>query len=304
MKIWAPLLLALAIASLAATTGRISIKQASYYGWPNSVLISNGVVEAIVVPAIGRVMQFRFVGDENGPFWENVQLRGKVALPYSDQWANFGGDKVWPAPQSDWATIHRRAWPPPDTFDSLPLLATVRKDSVELTSATDVFYGVWLHRIIELDKSKPVMTIKNEYHKKDGSPVRLALWTITQLQDPEQIRIPTKGISKKPPYRVHSPQAPPDLTLLKGMITLTRNPLANHKIGSYGESLIWIGKDLTLEISSPRQSGDYPDEGSSTEVYTSADPSPYVELEMLGPLKTVKKGDRIAHTVQYKLSKR
>src|ERR1044071_7118728 len=48
----------------------------NYHGWANSILLSNGRVEAVIVPAIGRVMQFRFAGEEDGPFWENRALDG------------------------------------------------------------------------------------------------------------------------------------------------------------------------------------------------------------------------------------
>ena len=304
MTKWGLLLAAVGVFGMAAASGKILIKQTNYFGLQSSVHISNGVVEAIIVPAVARVMQFRFVGDEDGPFWENTELRGKVAKPYSEQWANFGGDKVWPAPQSDWVRIRNRAWPPPDTFDSLPLLAEMREDYVELVSSTDPHYGIRFRRMIELDKSKPIMTITTEYQKVDGEPINLAIWTITQVKDPELIRIPLKGGGKKAPYVLQIPAPPPDLKVTKEAITLTRDPKANHKIGAYGDRLIWIGKNWTLEISASREKGDYPDQGSSAEVYTNADPLAYVELEMLGPLKQLKEGDKIKHQVTYKLGRR
>src|SRR6266536_3501346 len=77
----------------------------NYHGWSNSILVSNGRVEAMIVPAIGRVMQFRFAGEEDGPFWENRVLDGRKPEPESKEWGNFGGDKTWPAPQADWWRI-------------------------------------------------------------------------------------------------------------------------------------------------------------------------------------------------------
>ncbi|PYX54211.1 MAG: hypothetical protein DMG73_19425, partial [Acidobacteria bacterium] len=40
---------------------QVSVTNVTYHGWPNSLILSNGKVEVVVVPAIGRVMQFRFV---------------------------------------------------------------------------------------------------------------------------------------------------------------------------------------------------------------------------------------------------
>ena len=50
--------------------------------------------------------------------------------------------------------------------------------------------------------------------------------------------------------------------------------------------------------------GDYPDKGSSTEIYTSADPLPYIEMETLGPLAKLKEGDTIKRSNTYKLYRR
>src|SRR5882762_5172496 len=91
----------------------------NYHGWTNSILVSNGRVEAVIVPQVGRVMQFRFAGDGDGPFWENPALAGTAPHPESKEWGNFGGDKTWPAPQSDWDKITPRAWPPPVGFDAM-----------------------------------------------------------------------------------------------------------------------------------------------------------------------------------------
>jgi len=56
----------------------MTIKRIPYHGWPDSLLLSNGTVEAMVVPALGRVMQFRFAGEESGAFWENRELDGHL----------------------------------------------------------------------------------------------------------------------------------------------------------------------------------------------------------------------------------
>ena len=56
---------------------------------------------------------------------------------------------------------------------------------------------------------------------------------------------------------------------------------------------------------SPRVNvGEYPDQGSSAEIYTNPDPTPYVELEMLGPLYTMKIGDQLSQTNTYTLIRR
>jgi len=60
-----------------------------------------------------------------------------------------------------------------------------------------------------------------------------------------------------------------------------------------------------LRIDSARQDGEqYPDNGSSAEIFTNPDPQAYVELEVLGPLQNLKPGDRAEQTSTYTLIRR
>src|SRR5438128_9995792 len=90
------------------TIAQTKITKAPYHGWPEAYRLSNDKVEAVVVPAIGRVMQLKFVDAEEGPFWENRALDGKLPDTSSNDWGNFGGDKSWPSPQADWPRITGR----------------------------------------------------------------------------------------------------------------------------------------------------------------------------------------------------
>src|SRR5437867_13062252 len=56
----------------------------NYHGRTNSILLSNGRVEAVIVSPIGRVLQFRFAGEEGGPFWQRREMAGKAPNPESE----------------------------------------------------------------------------------------------------------------------------------------------------------------------------------------------------------------------------
>ena len=171
------------------------IQKQSYRGWPgwpsweDALVMSNGLVEAVIVPSIGRVMQFRFVG-EAGVFWENAALAGKPVNAASNDWGNFGGDKSWPAPQSEWPKITPRAWPPPVAFDSMPCTVKVIGNTVELTTPVDPHYGIRVVRTISLDARQPVMNIKTAYEKVEGDPRKVGIWVITQLPEPVMVYVP------------------------------------------------------------------------------------------------------------------
>src|SRR5678815_2559704 len=77
---------------------RVTITRTNYHGWPDAYVMGNGKVAAVIVPAIGRVMQFGFVG-EDGVLWENRALDGRFAdgslfVWAAKDWVNFGGDKT------------------------------------------------------------------------------------------------------------------------------------------------------------------------------------------------------------------
>jgi len=278
----------------------------TYRGWPDSVLLSNGIVEAVIVPAIGRVMQFRFAGSTDGPFWENATLRGSRHDPASKEWSNFGGDKAWPAPQTDWRRRIGREWPPPAGFDSMPMTVAIDRTGVTLVSQVDPDYGIRVRRRIELAPGRPVMTTTTRYENVAGAPLSVGVWTITQLKDPIALYAP---LAAQPapggPRFLESGEPPPDLAVTDDLLSLTRDRAQNHRIGLVGRTLVWIGRSETLRLDSEVVGGaPYPDEGRSAQIYTNADPLPYVELEMLGPLETLRNGDAIERTTVYTLGHR
>ncbi len=278
----------------------------NYQGWPDAIVLSNGVVEAVIVPAIGRVMQLRFAGEQEGPFWENDKLRGTKPDSASADWANFGGDKAWPAPQANWPQIISRGWPPPGGFDGMPMEAVVEGSAVILVSPVDPGFGIRVRRRIELQPDRPVMTITTCYEKISGPPVETGVWVITQVKDPVAVyAILPAATHSAAGYVRQSDELPANFKLADGLIALTRDPKKNHKIGALAGSLVWVGHAELLRIDSALISGGkYPDDGSSAEIYTNLDPLAYVELEILGPLTRMVVGDKIERLSTYTLEHR
>ncbi|MDX2030891.1 MAG: hypothetical protein SF339_09500 [Blastocatellia bacterium] len=263
-------------------------------------------MEAVIVPSIGRVMQFRFRGEKSGPFWENGALVGRAADAESKDWLNFGGDKTWPAPQADWPAVAGRAWPPPRAFDSMAVEAVVSGDWVEMVSPVDPQYGIRTRRQVRLEPKGAGMTIRTIYEKVEGEPRKVSVWVITQLKDPAAVFVPLpKRSIFSEGYGRQSKELPADLRRDEGGLWMTRSPKVSTKIGTDAGRLLWIGEREALLIDSAREAqGEYPDQGSSAEVYTNPDPAAYVELEMLGPLREMKRGDRIERVNRYTLFRR
>ncbi len=268
-------------------------------------MLSNGVVEVVVVAAVSRVMQFRFVGEED-VFWENSRLFGKVADPHSEEWLNFGGDKVWPSPQSDWQKLTGRGWPPPAAFDSAPYEDRVEGNGIELVSPVDPHYGIRVRRRIALDPKQPVLRITTVFEKVSGDPVKVSIAAITQVRDFQRAYVALPERSKFPAgYRHLNFEIPQDLKTNGRLLSLSRARAFKAQIGSDGGTMLWLDGKHALRIEAPLVSGaEYPNQGCSTVVYTNEDPDAYAELETFTPLQMLNAGQRMEQTNTYTLSRR
>lgn len=292
----------------------VTVTRTNYLGWPDAQVMRNGEVEVVVVPAIGRVQQFGFAG-EPGVFWENPELSGRTGSTNLNEWktadwVNFGGDKAWPAPESAWSNwTPRKSWRPPPAFDGLPHTARVDGDAVVMTSPEDPYLGIQVTRRVELT-GPTTLRITTEFEKRSGNTLTSSVWVVTQLRDPVRLQaaVPAKSIFRRG-YVLLSPQAPPDLKVEAGFLSLSRARSGSFKIGLDASALLWVGERHCLRISNPRRPGHlYPDHGSNLEIYTNPDPLPYIELESLGPLQelSAKPPGRktLTETVTYELFRR
>jgi hypothetical protein len=278
----------------------------SYHGWTGALRLRNEQVEVIVVPEVGRVMSFRFHDGQN-VFWEDGSLRGKRGDRTGREWVNFGGDKTWPAPEAEWKThTKREKWMPPPGFDGMPGRARRDDRAIVLTSTIDPFYGIRTARRITLRGDDPIMVIETEYEKVSGAAMPVGIWVVTQFRDPVAVYVPVAAASRFPGGHFRFRDTPwPQLTTVDGLIKVTRDPAASHKLGSDADRMLWVGtKEMCLVAMTRVAGAEYPDRGASAEVYTNPDPKTYVELETLGPLATLAPGQRIQETNTYTLLRR
>ena len=98
-------------------------------------------------------MRIGFAGDggASDPLWRHDAL-GPGLAPDENGWINYGGDKAWPAPQSDWERMTGKGWPPPATFDARAHTGSVAGSgsAIEMLSPVDPAYGVRVRRTARL----------------------------------------------------------------------------------------------------------------------------------------------------------
>ena len=256
-------------------------------------------------------MEFDLLDDKGqvvpGPFWNHPAVDKSLPAD-AEGWKNFGGDKAWPSPQSEWAKIAGRGWPPPVGFDAVPCAATIKGRRVQLLSPVDSIYGVRVRRTITLDSRKPVVAIKTVYEKVRGTPVRMSVWTIAQLAPPDRAFILLPPHSEFTQGYVNLRQEEPHELKVEGrLLSLTRDPAKQTKVGSDGAALLWVGEgpDLLMENEATKAGGtkaDWPEQGSRTQIYTNpGDQMKYVELELLDRLHDLKPGQKASLDAVYTL---
>ncbi len=272
----------------------------NYHSWSNVVSLNNGVVEVLIVPADGRVQQFRFLGDATGALWEDSRLYGQTGSGF---YRNFGGDKAWPSPQADWG------WPPPRGFDGSTNAVSFTNGIVTLVTPVDTRYSIRTTRIIELLPHVPVMRIRTIFERAAASSRTnsLGVWIDCQAAITRDSRcyvpVPASSIFAQG-YTTNGSSAytaslPAAFTNANGLISFGPDS-ANHKLGFDGGTLVLVGASLSLRVDAPRVPGaTYPDGNSSTEVYTAG--WNYFELEMLGPLTTLPVGGQMEFVTVYSL---
>jgi hypothetical protein len=279
----------------------VRIRCAPYEGWEDAIWMEGGAAWAVIVPSVGRVMQFGMTG-RPGVFWENPKLVGKAmpADPWTAAVGSFGGDKTWPAPQSAWN------WPPPDVFDRVGLDARIERDTVILTSPVSPRFGISTERRVRLDPEMSIMTIETIYRKVAGEPVEVGVWVITQMREPDRVFFKASADPRFEGGWSHEWKAPKEVVQVEeGFVSMRRHPKGSYKIGNDSKSILWVGAEDVLLIDVEASAEGAPaDGGCHVELYTNGGEVAYVELETLGRLSRMAVGDVISAKNTYSLGYR
>jgi hypothetical protein len=267
--------------------------------------LSDGQSEAIVVPDFGRVMRFGRVGGMNW-LWNAPQ--GKVTM---NNWKNYGGDKTWPAPQTQWPGMAGKSWPPPPAWDGMPHKAGVKNGKLWMVGPVQKPLGVRVVREFWFDTNGDFV-VSQAADKKEGDPTYISLWSVIQVIPPEAIFLPLNPSSpyKNNFYWIYKPKAEVEANLISpGLLRVV--PSAgddknNFKIGTDANvpAAIAVRDGWAFMARSARPAGDYPDgalnAGFPVELWNMGPTDVhYNELELLSPLQLYKVGTRWRHTIRW-----
>lgn len=295
-------------------------RKITYRGWENSIEMVNDSVRVVVSPKIGRIIHYSFKDEEN-LLWINPVWEGKLLTDVYDdptrpdvEWANFGGDKVWPMEQSRWPRVNGRAWPPDPWFDGSPHDTELLPDGVRLISPVSRFCGARIIREMTLEKSSPSVRIRQTLEKVHPSqhpemePLPMTIWSVTQIPKPDEILLslnPRSLLVDQVIIFDDSPVTRSNFVREKGVGIFKPSDHDHQKIGTDGDRWIAaiLGKFLFVQLFKREEDATFPDGGLSIEAYTAPSPDSYAELELLSPLQYLKPGETLQWEIRWKLQR-
>lgn len=280
------------------------------YNGRKAFRLSDGRTEAVVVPEIGRVMGYGFVGGANVLWNSPRQTYGE------NEWKNWGGDKTWPAPQLWWPAIAQRSWPPDPAWDGYPHIAQILPNNhLQMTSEVAKGFDARVIREFWFEDNGD-FTIQQTVEKVKGEPLLLSIWNVTQIDPPDAIFVPlnSQSVYKENFHWLVSPKHESPIvhkttTLLQMRPSVGVSAKNSYKMGADTPvvALAAVKDGVAMIEKATGQDGEYPDgavggAGFPVEVYNHGDAQAnYVELELLSPLHPLKKGDRYQHIVHWSL---
>lgn len=257
-------------------------RSTDYHGW-KAVRLGNEEAHVIMVPEIARVMTFQRT---NGPdlFWSNSALSGAKADMASRNWQNFGGSKVWLAPQSAWG------WPPDPVMDHGSGTSTLTRDgTLHFEGMASEATGVRLNRNIKLSDQDAVLTIDYSMQNTSTNDVSWSIWQVAQMQAGGRIIVPASGTTRAwadPQFK-----ASKNWTRKQDIYVLHHTDADKSKMMFIGpEGWIAYEKDGEVFVMAfePDPDAVYPKGHGNAEVYVQEN---YIEIEHVAPLTALAPGE-------------
>ncbi|MBN1121342.1 MAG: hypothetical protein JXJ17_09690 [Anaerolineae bacterium] len=272
----------------------------SYRGWPNCVRLANKKAELIVTTDVGpRVIHFSLLDGEN----VFCVLEGDAGQTGGDEWRNYGGHRLWHAPEM----IPRTYFP-----DNTPVEASEKNGVVTISQPTETTTGIKKEIEISLSKKDAHVVIKHRLTNTNLWAVEFAPWALSVMT--------TGGVAVAPlPPRGTHPEnmlpvsalatwaytdmSDPRWTWGKEYILLRQDPAATtpQKIGisdTKGWAAYVVANTMFVKTFKKIEGVTYPDMGASVEMFTNAD---ILEVETVGPLAPVGAGETVEHVENWYL---
>jgi hypothetical protein len=277
----------------------VTFRRTAYQGWANCWSVANGEVELIMTADVGpRVISCGFVGGPN--LFKNFEAQmGGTGEPV---WMIRGGSRIWIGPEDREASY---------APDNVPVEIALGEGTLTATAPVDAA-GVQKQMVIRLADSGAQVEILNRIRNARPQPMEMASWVLAVMA-PGGI-----AITGFPPRGTHPEDLAPTNPLVMWAFTDLADPrwgfrkkylllrqdsqaqtpqkLGHFNAKTWGAYL--LAENLFIKRYEADPSCRYPDFGCSFETFTNSE---MLELETMGPLRTVAPGEWMEHAERWSL---
>ncbi len=293
----------LLFSALAGAQPKVEIEKVPYKGWPNSYRMTNGQIELILTADVGpRIIRLGFVGEEN-EFHEHADQVGQTG---GDEWRNYGGHRLWHAPE-----VHPRTYFP----DNFPIEVRAEGGYLHAIQPVEETTGIQKEIEIRMAADAPRIEVLHRLRNKNPWAVELAAWALSVMAAGGHAIIPMPPRAKQSSGTLQ-PTHPlvlwsytdfrdPRWTLGFKYVLLRQGdgPAGVQKVGMMvpdGWSAYLRNDHLFVKKFDVVTDATYPDFGSSVETFTNPE---LLEVETLSPLTKLAPGATVEHRERWWLYK-
>ncbi|NLL83204.1 MAG: hypothetical protein GX230_03055 [Lentisphaerae bacterium] len=277
------------------------MERVNFNGW-ESLRLANSEIELIVTRDVGpRVIRFGYVGAVN-LFRE---LPGDQGGRNESEWKNRGGHRFWVAPEA-------KPWS--YELDNVPYeSAEAVANGMRLQQAAGPLTGLAKEMEIVLDPDKNVVRLVHTLSNDGQDAVQCAPWAPTVMNRNGQAVIPmpakishTERVTHNQEWSLwtYTDMSDPRWTFGKHYLLFRQDPNRGpNKIGlAHREKWAAYQLDgfLFVKYFDYFEGQAYPDGGVNFETFSNEE---MLEIESLGPLVSLRPGDKVSHVETWRLFK-
>ncbi len=274
----------------------MKIEKTEFGGWANCLRIANDHAELIVTLDVGpRILSYQHL-----PGGKNVLKVNPEELGASGE-SHFvprGGHRFWTAPENDLTYLP----------DNVPVMHEILADGVRLENLAGV---IKKELTITLAAESSAVTLAHRATNTGTAPVSLATWGITVMEPDGLEMIPRPPLGEHPrdllPNRIqvlwpYTDTADDRWRWGREFITLRQTAHSSPTKLGLQHRMGWVGyytrTALFIKTIAFDEGATYPDFGCNFETFSDAH---MLEVESLGPLRTLAAGESTGHTEGWRL---
>lgn len=272
-----------------------SCQPVEYGGWKNCLKLSNGTVELVVTLDVGpRVIRYGLVGGTN-LFKEFPARMGLTAENAGSEWADFGGHRLWHAPE-----VVPRTY----ALDYEPVEHTWQNGVLTLTQRTEATTGI--QKVIHIRLLEDRAELQHVLINHNLWSIEAAPWCLSVMAAGGRLIAPQEEYIGHPealfPARRlvlwhYTKMDDPRYTWGERFIQMRQDDRCptKQKFGmenAQGWVAYHLGTQAFVKTFDYRKDQTYPDYGCNCEFFTMPG---FLEVETLGPSSRIEPGASVAH---------